>query len=33
MDSVEFIPEMQKVGKKVAEVEVKPEHFDGFPPL
>jgi patatin-like phospholipase/acyl hydrolase len=30
MDSVEFIPEMQAVGQKVAELEVKPEHFHGF---
>ena len=33
MDSVEFIPEMQKVGRRIAEIEVKPEHFDAFPPL
>ena len=33
MDSVEFIPEMQKVGKRIAEIEVKPEHFAAFPPL
>ena len=33
MDSVEFIPEMQKVGRRIAEVEVKPEQFDAFPPL
>ena len=32
MDSVEFIPEMQAVGRKIGEIEVKPEHFDGFPP-
>ena len=31
MDSVDYIPEMQVVGQKVAEIEVKPEHFDGFP--
>jgi len=31
MDSVEFIPEMQLVGRKIAEIEVMPEHFDGFP--
>jgi hypothetical protein len=31
MDSVEFIPEMQAVGRKVAELEVKPAHFAGFP--
>jgi len=33
MDSVEFIPEMQKVGRRIAEVEVSPEHFAAFPPL
>jgi patatin-like phospholipase/acyl hydrolase len=33
MDSVEFINEMQMVGKKIAEIEVKTDHFDGFPPL
>jgi hypothetical protein len=31
MDSVEFIPELQAVGQKVAELEIKPEHFDRFP--
>ena len=30
MDSVEFIPDMQAVGQKVAELEVKSEHFEGF---
>ena len=33
MDSIEFIPEMQKVGRRIAEVEVSPEHFAAFPPL
>jgi len=32
MDSVDFIPEMMRVGQKVAEIEVKSEHFDGFLP-
>ncbi len=32
MDSVEFIPQMQLVGQKIAEIEVKPEHFNGFAP-
>jgi len=31
MDSVEFISEMTEVGRKIAEVEVKPSHFTGFP--
>jgi uncharacterized protein len=30
MDSIEFISELQEVGRKVAELEVKPEHFDRF---
>ena len=32
MDSVEFIAEMQAVGRKIGEIEVKPEHFAAFPP-
>ena len=32
MDSVEFIAEMQTVGRKIGEIEVKPEHFSAFPP-
>lgn len=31
MDSVEFISEMQQVGRAVADLEVKAEHFVGFP--
>jgi patatin-like phospholipase/acyl hydrolase len=33
MDSIEFIRELEQVGQKVAEIEVKPEHFDRFPVL
>jgi uncharacterized protein len=33
MDSVEFIPEMQQVGRQIASKEVQPEHFDRFPPV
>jgi hypothetical protein len=30
MDSTDFIPEMVKVGERIAETQVRPEHFDGF---
>lgn len=30
LDSVDHIPELQVVGKAIADVEVKPTHFDGF---
>lgn len=32
LDAVQFIPEMQQVGRRVAEVQVRPEHFHAFPP-
>ena len=31
MDSVKFIPQMREVGEKIAEIEVKKEHFAKFP--
>jgi hypothetical protein len=31
LDSVDAIPQMQEVGRAVAERKVKPEHFAGFP--
>jgi len=30
MDSTDFIPEMAKVGERIAATQVRPEHFDGF---
>jgi hypothetical protein len=30
MDSVDFIDEMQEVGRAVAQHKVKPEHFNNF---
>lgn len=32
MDSVQYIGEMKKVGQKIGEIEVKPEHFANFRP-
>jgi hypothetical protein len=32
MDSVDGIPELRTVGKKVAETKVREEHFAGFMP-
>jgi hypothetical protein len=31
LDSIEFIPELQQVGRAVGRLQVKPEHFAGFP--
>jgi hypothetical protein len=30
--SIDGIPELQRVGRNVAEMKVREEHFDGFPP-
>jgi len=32
MDSTDFVSEMAEVGKRIAQTDVKPEHFDGFMP-
>ena len=32
MDSIDGIPDLRRVGKKVAETKVQTLHFDGFTP-
>jgi predicted acylesterase/phospholipase RssA len=32
LDSIEGIPDLQRVGKKVGETKVQEQHFEGFPP-
>jgi hypothetical protein len=32
LDSIDGIPDLRRVGKKVAEAKVREEHFDGFMP-
>ena len=33
LDSIEGIPDLQRVGRRVAEIKVREEHFGGFPPI
>jgi hypothetical protein len=33
LDSIEGIPDLQRVGRRVAETKVREEHFGGFPPI
>jgi uncharacterized protein len=33
LDSIEGIPDLQRVGRRAAELRVREEHFDGFPPI
>jgi len=33
LDSVDGIPDLQRIGKRVAETKVKEQHFEGFMPI